>query len=125
MVISYEMTMSVIFCLSYDLSKELFIAFKVDTISTKNALLIRQTDLFHEKCKKIGPKINLFFGRVPELKYSRSFKMVTKLHNRSKQSHFPAHLHQLSLCLLSIIGQLSIIQRLSIDKDRYSLVSSH
>ena len=37
--------------------------------------------------------------------------MVTKLHNRSKQSHFPAHLHQLSLCLLSMIGgQLSINQ---------------
>ena len=35
------MTMSVIFCLSYDLSKELFIAFKVDIISTKNALLSR------------------------------------------------------------------------------------
>ena len=31
--------MSVIFCLSYDLSKELFIAIKVDIISTKNALL--------------------------------------------------------------------------------------
>ena len=36
---SYEMTSSVIFCLSYDLSKELFIPFKVDNISTKNALL--------------------------------------------------------------------------------------
>ena len=34
MVISYEMTTSVIFCLSYDLSKELFIAFKVDKFST-------------------------------------------------------------------------------------------
>ena len=77
-----------------------------------------QTVLFREKRKKIGPKIYHFFGRVPELKYSRSFEMVTKLHNRSKQS-------QVSLCLLSIIGQSSIIQRLSIDKDRYSLVSSH
>ena len=33
--------MNVIFCLSYDLSKELFIAFKVDNISTKNASLSR------------------------------------------------------------------------------------
>ena len=40
-VISYEMTTCVIFCLSYDLSKELFIALKVDIISTKNALLSR------------------------------------------------------------------------------------
>ena len=40
-VISYEMTTSVIFCLSYDLSKWRFIAFKVDIISTKNALLSR------------------------------------------------------------------------------------
>ena len=39
--ISYEMTTSVIFCLSYDLSKELFIAFKVENISTKNAFLSR------------------------------------------------------------------------------------
>ena len=39
---SYEMTMSIIiiFCLSYDLSK-VFIAFKVDIISKKNALLPR------------------------------------------------------------------------------------
>ena len=37
--VSYEMTTNVIFCLSYDLSKELFIAFKVDIISIKNALL--------------------------------------------------------------------------------------
>ena len=35
MVISYEMTTSVIFCLSYDLSKELIFAFKVDIISIK------------------------------------------------------------------------------------------
>ena len=34
-VISYEMTTSVIFCLSYDLSKKLFITFNVDNISTK------------------------------------------------------------------------------------------
>ena len=27
-----------------------------------------------------------FFGKVPELKYSGSLKMVTKLHNLSKQS---------------------------------------
>ena len=40
-VFSYEMTTSVIFCLSYDLSKEFFIAFKVDNISTKTALLSR------------------------------------------------------------------------------------
>ena len=37
----YKMITSVIFCLSYDLSKELFIAIKVDIISTKNALLSR------------------------------------------------------------------------------------
>ena len=37
----YEMTMSVIFCLSYDLSQWLFTAFKVDIFSTKNALLLR------------------------------------------------------------------------------------
>ena len=73
---------------------------------------IRQTDLFREKRKKNWFENLPFFGRVPELKYSRSFEMVTKLHNPS-------------LCLLSIIGQSSIIQRLSIDKDRYSLVSSH
>ena len=36
-----------------------------------------------------------------------SFKMVTKLHNRSKQSHFPARINKMSLCLLSIIGQSS------------------
>ena len=70
---------------------------------------IRQTDLFREKRKKIGPKINLFSVEYQaELKYSRSFKMVTKLHNRSKQLHFPAQIHQLSLCLLYIIGQSSI-----------------
>ena len=28
--------------------------------------------------------------------------MVTKLHNRSKQSHFPVQIHHMSLCLLSI-----------------------
>ena len=39
--ISYEMTTCVKFFLSYDLSKELFIAFKVDNISTNNALLSR------------------------------------------------------------------------------------
>ena len=72
---------------------------------------------FAKNVKKSVRKFT-FFGRVPELKYSRSFEMVTKLHYRSKQS-------QVSLCLLSIIGQSSIIQRLSIDKDRYSLVSSH
>ena len=33
------MTRSVIFCLTYDLSKELFIAFKVDIISSKNAVV--------------------------------------------------------------------------------------
>ena len=37
-LISYKMAMSVIFCLSYDLSKELFIAFKVDIISMNNEL---------------------------------------------------------------------------------------
>ena len=36
-----EMTTSVIFCLSFDLSKELLFAFKVNIISTKNALLSR------------------------------------------------------------------------------------
>ena len=39
--ISYEMTTSVIFCLSYDLSKGFFIVFKMDIILTKNALLSR------------------------------------------------------------------------------------
>ena len=46
--------------------------------------------------------------------------MVTNLHNLSKQSHFPAQINQVSHCLLSIIGQLSIIHRSSIAKDRYS-----
>ena len=78
---------------------------------------IRQTDSFCEKRKKNGMKIT-FFGEVPDLKYSRSLKNVTNLHNRSKQSHFPAQIHQVSHCLLSIIGQLSIIHRSSIDKDR-------
>ena len=63
---------------------------------------IRQTDLFREKRKKIGLNIYLFFGRVPELKYSRSFEMVTfKLHNRSKQS-------QVSITL-SIVNNMPII----------------
>ena len=34
------MTTSVIFCLSYDLSKELSIAFKVDNISTKKCIVV-------------------------------------------------------------------------------------
>ena len=34
------MTPSIIFCLSYDLSKELFIAFKVDHISTKKFIVV-------------------------------------------------------------------------------------
>ena len=34
------MTTSVIFCLSNDLSKELFIAFKVDNISTKKCIVV-------------------------------------------------------------------------------------
>ena len=34
-----EIRISVIFCLSYDLSKSFFIAIKVDIISTKNTLL--------------------------------------------------------------------------------------
>ena len=34
------MTTCIIFCLSYVLSKELFIAFKVNVISTKHALFI-------------------------------------------------------------------------------------
>ena len=79
---------------------------------------------FAKNVKKSVRKLP-FFGKVPELKYSRSLKMVTKLHNRSKQSHFPAQIHHVLLCLLSKIGQSSIIQRLSIDKERYSLVSSH
>ena len=62
----------------------------------------------------------LFFGKVPELKYSRSLKMVTNC-----ITHVPAQINHMSLCLLSKIGQSSIIQSLSIDKDRYSLVSSH
>ena len=50
-----EMTtrLSVIFCLSYDISKYLFIAFKVDIISTKNALLSKTLSwhyLFPPKC---------------------------------------------------------------------------
>ena len=54
---------------------------------------------FAKNVKKSVRKLP-FFGKVPELKYSRSLKMVikysrslkmvTKLHNRSKQSHFPA-----------------------------------
>ena len=51
-----------------------------------------QTVLFREKRKKMVPKLP-FFGIVPELKYSRSLKIVTKLLNRSKQSHFPAQIH--------------------------------
>ena len=34
--------------------------------------------------------------------------MLTNLHNRSKQSHFPAQIYQVSHCLLSLIGQLTI-----------------
>ena len=34
------MTMSVIFCLSYDLSKELFIAFKVDNIIHRKCIVV-------------------------------------------------------------------------------------
>ena len=48
---------------------------------------------FAKNVKKIGLKIT-FFGEVPELKYSRSLQMATNLHNLSKQSHFPAKIHQ-------------------------------
>ena len=53
---------------------------------------------FAKNEKKKKSKNYLFFGKVPELKYWRSLKMVTNLHNRSKQSDFPARIHQVSHC---------------------------
>ena len=56
-VISYEMTTSVIFCLSYDLSKELFIACKVDIISTKNANVVMDVVMMLLVQYTCGPNI--------------------------------------------------------------------
>ena len=48
------MTTRVIFCLSYDLSKWLFIAFKVDIFSTKNALLSHVVMMLLDPAKSVN-----------------------------------------------------------------------
>ena len=77
------MTMRVIFCLLYDLSKEFHIAFKVDIISTKNALFSRTSSWRHLSGQNV-----LKYTRCHNIIYDMTLSTESQRHHMIKGDNY-------------------------------------